>query len=161
MGVAVAESLHADIGLKWPNDLWWSGRKLAGILIETASAGAQRYAVVGVGINIAPLPADGLSMPPAWLQEANGAMTPPLALLQVVPSLVRTLLTFESSGFPPFRARFGVRDVLAGRPVALSDGTRGVARGVDDTGALLVHTSAGMQRVTSSEISVRPAEEGA
>jgi BirA family transcriptional regulator, biotin operon repressor / biotin---[acetyl-CoA-carboxylase] ligase len=159
VGVAVAESLHTDIVLKWPNDLWWSGRKLAGILIETASSGAHRYAVVGVGINIAPRSADGLSTPPAWLQEIDGAMTPPLALLQVVPPLVRTLQTFEGSGFPPFQGRFGVRDALASRAVVLSDGTRGVARGVDETGALQVHTSAGMLRVTSSEVSVRPAAE--
>ena len=36
VGLSVAESLHAEICLKWPNDLWWQERKLAGILIETA-----------------------------------------------------------------------------------------------------------------------------
>ena len=72
MGVAVAEALHPAIQLKWPNDLWVEGRKLAGILIETASfeaQGSRRYAVIGVGINIAPRPAEGLSTPPAALQD--------------------------------------------------------------------------------------------
>jgi BirA family biotin operon repressor/biotin-[acetyl-CoA-carboxylase] ligase len=40
--------------------------------------------------------------------------------------------------------------------VMLSDGQHGMAHGVDEGGALLVHTAAGMQHVTSSEISVRP-----
>jgi len=48
------------------------------------------------------------------------------------------------------------RDVLQGREVVLSDGAQGVARGVDAGGALLVHTAAGLQRVTSSDVSVRP-----
>jgi BirA family transcriptional regulator, biotin operon repressor / biotin---[acetyl-CoA-carboxylase] ligase len=156
VGVAVAEALHPDIGLKWPNDLWWRGRKLAGILIETASAGAQRYAVVGVGINIAPRAAGGLSTPPAWLQELDGAASAPQTLLQVAPPLLRVLMAFEAGGFAPFRTGFQARDALANRMVVLSDGATGAACGVDETGALLVHTAAGMQRVTSSEVSVRP-----
>ncbi len=48
VGLSVAQSLHPSIELKWPNDLWWHQRKLAGILIETANVGAQRYAVIGM-----------------------------------------------------------------------------------------------------------------
>ena len=33
VGLSLATSLHPDIGLKWPNDLWWQERKLAGILM--------------------------------------------------------------------------------------------------------------------------------
>src|SRR6187399_674407 len=57
VGVSLAESLHPRVRLKWPNDLWLDERKLAGILIETASFGdgaGRRQAVIGVGINIAP-----------------------------------------------------------------------------------------------------------
>ena len=159
-GLVVAEALHPDVGLKWPNDLWWRGRKLAGILIETAGAATPRYAVVGVGINIAPRTADGLRTAPAWLQELDAALTAPQALLRVAPPLLKTLLAFEREGFSPFRRRFEALDVLADQPVTLSDGTVGTARGVDETGALLVHTLAGMQRVTSSEVSVRPVAGG-
>ena len=47
--------------------------------------------------------------------------------------------------------------VLQGRTVQLSDGTSGMAHGVGEDGALLVHTAGGMLPITSSEISVRPA----
>jgi BirA family biotin operon repressor/biotin-[acetyl-CoA-carboxylase] ligase len=46
--------------------------------------------------------------------------------------------------------------VLRDRRITFGDDQRGTALGVDETGALLVHTAAGMKRVTSSEISVRP-----
>ena len=157
VGLSLATSLHPDIGLKWPNDLWWQERKLAGILIETAALGAARQVVIGVGVNLAPPPdADGLRTPAAGLQELLPAMDPGATLGRLVEPLVRTLKSFETSGFLPFVASYRERDVLQGREVVLSDGVQGVARGVDTDGALLVHTAAGLQRVTSSDVSVRP-----
>jgi BirA family transcriptional regulator, biotin operon repressor / biotin---[acetyl-CoA-carboxylase] ligase len=78
-------------------------------------------------------------------------------LLRLALPLVRDVLAFERAGFAPFRQRFHARDALRGRQVVLSDGTRGTAQGVDERGALLVHTAAGPQAVSSSEVSVRPA----
>ena len=155
-GVSVAESLHPAIGLKWPNDLWWQDRKLAGILIETALFGTQRYVVIGVGVNIAPRDATGLSTPPVGLQELLPGIDAAQALLRLAAPLVQAVQAFEAFGFAPFAARFNARDVLHEREVLLSDGLPGTAHGVDETGALLVHTAAGMKQVTSSEISVRP-----
>lgn len=160
VGVAVAEALHPDIGLKWPNDLWWRDHKLAGILIETASFGEQRYAVIGVGINIGSRPGDGLSTAPAWLAQLVPQARAEVALGQVAPPLVRAVKAFESFGFEAFQARFSARDVLRDRAVTLSDGTAGSAHGVDETGALLVHTARGMQKITSAEVSVRPLVQG-
>lgn len=156
VGVSVAQSLHPRLQLKWPNDVWLEGRKLAGILIETASLGESRYAVIGVGINIAPREAAGLATPPAWLQELVAGIDAPQALLRVAAPLVQAVQRFEVEGWTPFLAAYGARDALAGRAVQLSDGTVGLARGVDGSGALLVHTSTGLQRISSSEVSVRP-----
>ncbi len=156
VGLSVAQSLHPAIQLKWPNDLWWCQRKLAGILIETANVGTQRYAVIGVGINLKERDAQGLSTPPAWLQEARHGIDGPQALGLVLAPLVRTLQRFEREGFAAFRDGFSARDGLRDRAVSLSDGTRGTACGVTESGALLVHTAAGVQTVASSEVSVRP-----
>jgi BirA family biotin operon repressor/biotin-[acetyl-CoA-carboxylase] ligase len=156
VGVSVAGSLHPDVQLKWPNDLWWQDRKLGGILIETASLGAVRYAVIGVGLNIAPREAAGLSTPPAWLGELLPGIDAPQTLLRLAAPLVQAVRRFEAQGFAPFRPAFLRRDALAGRAVTLSDGTAGVACGVSGSGALLVHTAAGEQAIGSSEVSVRP-----
>lgn len=159
VGVAAAEALHPDIRLKWPNDLWLHGRKLAGILIETATAtsGADRYAVIGIGINIAPRPAEGLSTPPAALQEVLPDVDAAAALQRLAGPLVRAVLDFQREGYAPFRRRFAARDLLAGRELVLSDGTSGVGAGTDERGGLLVHTAGAVKTILSSEVSVRPA----
>jgi len=160
VGASVAESLHPAVRLKWPNDLWVDDRKLAGILIETASfgdGGPRRQAVIGIGINIAPRPGDGLSTAPACVRDLLPDADAAWVLQRIVPALVRDVLGFEQAGFAPFHARFDARDALRDRPVTLSDGTQGTAHGVGEDGSLLVHTAAGLHAVGSSEVSVRPA----
>ena len=86
VGVSVAGSLHPAIRLKWPNDLWLDDRKLGGILIETASFGAgagERYAVIGIGLNIFPRDGTGLSTPPAALRELLPDCDAPAALARL------------------------------------------------------------------------------
>ncbi|GAB3663904.1 bifunctional biotin--[acetyl-CoA-carboxylase] ligase/biotin operon repressor BirA [Ramlibacter alkalitolerans] len=159
VGASVAESLHPAIRLKWPNDLWLEDRKLGGILIETASFGGAggRYAVIGVGLNIAPRAAEGLSTAPAALRELLPQADAPEVLQRVAAPLVADVLRFTQDGFAAFQPRFDARDALRARAVTLSDGSAGVAQGVNASGSLLVHTAAGLQAVSSSEVSVRPA----
>lgn len=170
VGVSLAEQLHPEVRLKWPNDLWWRGRKLGGILVETASLGAQRYLVVGVGLNVQtpvlppaetlpqvdgerPLPA----VPPVGLSEVDGVEADAgVALAALLPALVRDLLLFERQGFAAFAERFARRDALAGQPVWVSDGRAGTAVGVGPGGELRLHGPDGLQTVTSAEVSVRP-----
>jgi BirA family biotin operon repressor/biotin-[acetyl-CoA-carboxylase] ligase len=159
VGVSLAESLDPRIRLKWPNDLWLDDRKLAGILIETAvsSAGGQgRYAVIGVGINLAERTGTGFATAPAWLREVLPDCQPGAVLLRVAGPLVQAIQAFERAGFAAFKARFDARDALRDRAVVLSDGTVGLGRGTTELGALRVQTAGGMTDVTSSEVSVRP-----
>jgi BirA family biotin operon repressor/biotin-[acetyl-CoA-carboxylase] ligase len=156
VGLAAAKALHPEIQLKWPNDLWWRERKLAGILIETTQVQGLRYAVIGMGLNIAPREAAGMNTPPAWLQELDKALDAPKALALIARPLIQTILQFQSTGFAPLQKAFGKRDVLAGRDVKLSDGTEGKALGVDERGVLLVHTPDGLKKIDSAEVSVRP-----
>ncbi len=178
VGLSLARSLdpQGELGvrLKWPNDLWvkqphtptgWG--KLAGILIETVlptgmSYGSDpgreqaRYCVVGVGINIAPPLAEGLSTAPLGLQDLRSGVTAPDALMKVAEPLLATLLAFERTGFAPLQNAFNARDALSNLNVTLSDGRHGVARGVDATGAMLVDTEQCQEAINSSEVSVRP-----
>ena len=164
VGLSLAEALHPEVSLKWPNDLWWQDRKLAGVLVETAGTGgvqAPRYAVIGFGLNLAPLGGEGFSTPPAWLQALLPGIDAPGALARVAGPLAQAVRAFEREGFAPLAERFNARDVLAGRPVRLSDGTEGVAQGVGLGGALRVRTPVGLREITSAEVSVRPLPEGA
>ncbi len=166
VGVSIAQSLSPTSGeqiqLKWPNDLWWHGRKLGGILIETAAPPApasaqERFAVIGIGINIRERLFDqNLSTQPAWLQEIAPSSSPQTALERLFAPLLGDLLEFQHAGFAAFSSRFAARDGLHGREVTLSDGLQGRAQGVDGSGALMVHTSQAVQRIASQEVSVRP-----
>lgn len=164
VGVSVADSLGPDVRLKWPNDLWWQGRKLGGILVETANLGAsgERLAVIGIGINLATpqvtadpqaaLPA----VPPVGLREWQPNAEAGAVLETLAPALVRDLLAFQALGFSAFAQRFAQRDALYGLAIRLSDGRQGTACGVGDDGALRVLTDQGLQLVNSQEVSVRP-----
>ncbi|MDD0839432.1 biotin--[acetyl-CoA-carboxylase] ligase [Curvibacter sp. HBC61] len=168
VGLSLAESLDpggtAGLGLKWPNDLWLQDRKVGGILIETAGTGAvaagqpvpPRYVVIGIGLNVLPRQAEGLSTPPACLRDFWPEATAPHALERVVPALARTVHDFAEQGFAPLQTRFATRDVLRGRGVRASDGLEGTSLGVGADGALLVHTLQGTQAIHSAEVSVRP-----
>jgi len=160
VGVAIAEALHPRIRIKWPNDLWVDDRKLAGILIETATSTASdahgpRYAVIGVGMNVRAAAAAVHSA--ASLEELLPGLDAGEALERIAKPLVDAVKAFEGYGFAPFHVRFDARDLLRDRAVTLSDGRTGTAHGTTDDGGLLVHTATGMATVTSSEVSVRPA----
>lgn len=169
VGVSLAESLHPDVRLKWPNDLWLQGRKLGGILVEVAVSGDRRHAVIGVGLNVelpellpAPPGVDEAAVvalppvPPAALQELEPGRDAGEWLAVVVPALARDLQQFEQGGFAAFAARFAARDALAGLELRLSDGLQGVGAGVGPDGALRMRTVNGLVDVTSAEVSVRP-----
>ena len=169
VGVALANALDPlaagaapRIGIKWPNDLWLidadgGGRKLGGILIETVAAGAQRLAVVGVGINVLPMSIRDAGTGFACLQELDAQASAPHALAAVAKPLVEAMLRFQQGGFGAFADAFAARDLLRGRAVhtTQADAAEGVAMGVSPSGALLVRTPEGIKPVASGEVSVR------
>lgn len=51
--VAVQRMLGEDFTIKWPNDIYWQDKKIAGILIENAIIGNEvKYSIAGIGINV-------------------------------------------------------------------------------------------------------------
>ena len=168
-GVAVARSLEAlgarSIALKWPNDLLWGGRKLAGILIELqGDALGPTAAVIGVGVNVhlSERDRDRIGQPAADLESACGAAPDRnLALARVLAELYRVLEAFGRDGFAPLRGewerRHAYRDALVTLLVPGGASATGRARGVGEDGALLLETGAGIERHHSGEITLRPA----
>jgi BirA family biotin operon repressor/biotin-[acetyl-CoA-carboxylase] ligase len=163
VGLAVAQAFDpqaSQIGLKWPNDVWLldgpgQGRKLGGILIEALSAGGQRMAVIGIGLNVLPLRMAGAV---AALNELLPDISAPLALHRLMPVLAHTLKAFDAHGFAPMVADYARYDLLLNQPVSTSDANcpHGVAQGVADDGALCVRQGEQLLRIISGEVSVRP-----
>jgi BirA family biotin operon repressor/biotin-[acetyl-CoA-carboxylase] ligase len=166
LAVALDPHLDKGIGLKWPNDLmlapWHTPRKLGGILIETVwrqgDAALERFAVFGIGLNLAAPPAADYRTEPVGLRSVLAAETSAEDVLHLVlPALVTGLQTFCAHGFAAFATEFARRDVLSGHELQLSNGLHGTADGVDHEGVLWLNTPGGRVPVSSDEVSVRAA----
>ncbi|MCW5635036.1 MAG: biotin--[acetyl-CoA-carboxylase] ligase [Rubrivivax sp.] len=173
-GLAIAEALDPAtegapprVLLKWPNDLWLDGGeagKLGGLLIETVTVGRRRMCVVGVGLNVQPLPATLAAElgGHASVSALDPAATPPGVLARIAGPLVNALRAFEREGFAPRVAAYARRDLLRGRAVITSAAppSSGQCEGVDELGALLVRADGQLHRIVSGEVSVRPVVQG-
>ncbi len=135
--------------VKWPNDLWGNGHKVAGVLLESQSAGALLQLVLGLGLNV------------NGLDYSDIRRTPPassLALLtgkafdrnRLVAAVINRFLTdygqFMSEGLGSFQARWEKVDALAGQKLVFTFNNQqetGIARGINATGQLLIERAEG------------------
>lgn len=156
-----------DAKLKWPNDLLVNERKLGGILIELrAETDGPACVVIGIGVNVA-LGAPLLAKIAETGMPATDLVTAGLTQVArntvagtIVEQCIRGLLDFEREGLRPFIEDWRNVDALRGRMVdvrgANGDVVRGLARGVDLHGALLVETAdEGLRKFVSGDVTVR------
>lgn len=166
-GVAVLRALSRvgidGVGLKWPNDLLWRGAKCAGALVEmTGESCGSCSVVIGVGINVdMPRPQGaGIAQPWTDLTTISGRAISRNQLAAVlISTLIEMLEVFEQTGFMPMLEEWRRHDVLRGQAVVVvgsSGDEGGVARGIDDGGALLVESGGRIKRHLSGDVSLRP-----
>jgi BirA family biotin operon repressor/biotin-[acetyl-CoA-carboxylase] ligase len=167
VGIAVARTLDrlgvTEAGLKWPNDLLWRQRKLGGILLEFGGeSGGPCQVVTGIGLNVAmPRPAEAAIDQP-WVDLRQivgpGRVSRHRLATALLSELVAVFTRFEQTGFTGFQADWQRFDLTQGKPVRLTlpaSTVDGIARGVDDSGALLLETADGVRRFLGGEISLR------
>jgi BirA family transcriptional regulator, biotin operon repressor / biotin---[acetyl-CoA-carboxylase] ligase len=144
--VGIAEALPVDAAIKWPNDVWIDGRKIAGILVEGRPQ--EGWAVLGVGLNVTTdrFPRD-LAEIATSLRLAGVETTPADMLEPLLASLDEWLRAPPDAVLTAWRER----DALKGERVRWSGG-EGVAGGIDDSGALLVKTRNGCVTLDAGEV---------
>jgi BirA family biotin operon repressor/biotin-[acetyl-CoA-carboxylase] ligase len=151
--------------LKWPNDLLIQDRKLGGILIELrAESAGPACVIIGMGLNIAlgtalleKISSTGLAPIDLASASAPGLSRNALAA-GLIGAFVEGLREFERLGLKPFAQEWLEADALRGRPISVMSAegtTKGIARGIDLDGALLVETPQGLLRFISGDVSVR------
>ena len=167
VGVMVVDAVNSfdcpSLGLKWPNDLVWRGRKLGGILIELEGLDAgDTRATIGIGINLHARPGQMLGVDQSWvdLEEIcpGGVSRNRLAGL-LMAALESGLTEVDTKGWTAFKSRWESLDCCRGREVLVeshSDSLTGRAVGVDELGNLLVETDGGRRVCHSGDVSVRP-----
>lgn len=163
LALATAEGVRAATGLparvKWPNDVVLTGRKLAGVLGETEFArGLLLRAVLSVGLNanlqLSDLPKE-IRATATTLREETGrdhALEPLAARL--LEALEQRWPSVLGDG-APLAQEWAERDALQGREVTVDLAGRslpGVARGIDQEGALLLEVEEEKRRFTAGEI---------
>jgi BirA family transcriptional regulator, biotin operon repressor / biotin---[acetyl-CoA-carboxylase] ligase len=170
IGVCVLRALHAlgvaPASLKWPNDLLVGERKLGGILIELrAESAGPACVVIGIGLNVAlgaqllKQIADSGTQATDLVSSGGEALSRNAVAAALIGECLRGLAQFAREGLKPFIAEWRDADALRGKPVSVSGAegaSRGVARGIDLHGALLVETPQGVKRFISGDVSVRP-----
>jgi BirA family biotin operon repressor/biotin-[acetyl-CoA-carboxylase] ligase len=162
-GVAFADGIQAATGLqpqlKWPNDVYVGGRKLAGILAEagTSKSGVQ-HVVLGCGINLMPAayPPDVAARATSIESELGRPIDRGLLLVECLAALHVRYRDLQSRASAAVIARWRDRAVSTlGRRVEWDVAgvtRRGVAEDIDDTGALLVRDGTMRTRVISGEV---------
>lgn len=172
VGVAIARALDRvgarGVRLKWPNDIWLTDRKIGGVLIEVKTeAGRAAQVVIGIGLNLQLSPEVRRAIEAAGVRVAalSDACPLPVSRNGLAAALLAELLSmlggFEAEGFAPFRAEWLALDALCGRAARVlgaDGGIAGIARGVDDDGALLLEGGGRMHRFVSGEVSLRLSE---
>jgi BirA family biotin operon repressor/biotin-[acetyl-CoA-carboxylase] ligase len=158
---AVAELGVVDPRVKWPNDIFCDGRKLAGVLIDL-QPGQLQSAVIGVGINLGLPP--GLPSDIAAVSVGLNTLLPQKLsreslLALVLKHLARVLDQYEREGFAALREEWQTAHALQDRAVNVSGAEylNGICSGVGERGELLVQTAEGLRRVLSGDVSLRPA----
>jgi BirA family biotin operon repressor/biotin-[acetyl-CoA-carboxylase] ligase len=148
--VAVCHAFPQADGIKWPNDIWVGGRKVAGILIEGRPQ--EGWAVLGIGLNVATehdeFPAELRDTATSLRATGSDLATPREALDVLLPVLEAWLEAPADAVLNEWRER----DALLGQRIAWSGG-EGIATGIDDDGSLLVETDdAGVQSLHAGEV---------
>lgn len=156
IGLALCQAVEAlapmaDVALKWPNDVYLDGKKLAGILIELPP-NSNPQAIIGIGLNVN----NSFEQAPEDVQQSAVAICDAIDLkldlthvlvicLQQMARQVQSLSDSTESLADQWRAYH----LLQGMHVELevhSQTVRGICIGIDDDGALLVDTEEGVSR---------------
>jgi len=166
-GIAVARVVDVALAgdrarIKWPNDVYVDGKKIAGVLAETMTRAADPpVAIVGVGLNVfAESFPDGFATPATSLRLAGPeAGAPALDRDALAAALLHELgasaADLARDGLAAFRPELARRDFLAGRRISVGD-VEGTAAGFDERGSLLVRSDRGvLQALVSGEVRLR------
>lgn len=159
---ALEEAGLQGAGLKWPNDILVEGSKLGGILIDMSGAsGGPTAAVIGIGLNVAMPETAAADIEQDWTDLRShlpdGVSRNRLAA-GVINQLIAAVQQYEQTGLAGFQPAWRRHDLAHNRRVTLhlpNEAVAGHARGIDESGALIVEIEGRQRRFSSGEISLR------
>ncbi|OEF24363.1 biotin--[acetyl-CoA-carboxylase] ligase [Vibrio rumoiensis 1S-45] len=169
IGVAIVDALESlgakDLKLKWPNDLYFNDKKLAGILVEmSGQTGGVAHLVIGMGLNVN-MAKDLVDIDQPWANlshvfddEMPSRSTIVIALID---AWKKVLDQYELQGMSSFVERWNQLDNFKDKPIKLLMGNKeviGVGKGITEQGAVKIETANGLETYIGGEISLRKGE---
>ena len=166
-GLATVRALNrlgvTEVGLKWPNDILWQERKLAGLLLEvTGESGGPSQVVLGLGLNTHMSNQQGENIDQPWVDLTNIPGGEKIGRNQLAAELIHQLVNalkqFESSGLPPLLEEWQQQDLYHNKMIALQMGNRAIVGkhvGIDKNGALLLLHAGEISAYYAGEVSLR------
>ncbi len=155
---AVFEVFGAEVKIKWVNDLYLNGKKIAGILAESFNAGDCHYVVIGMGINVC------TRVFPEELSEIAGSIVPYSVNAEEKEALARFIVKkllrmLENEDISLYMDEYRRLSCVIGKNIIFTrGGEKGQGKAVDITpqGSLVVELDGGESiELASGEISVR------
>lgn len=143
--------INERIQLKWPNDVLFDGRKLAGILLETI---AGKDAVIGIGINWT-TPSNYYAI---GLTDIAHSLSRNKFAADLITELFRCLAIFGKSGVNSFISDWRKYDFLLKKPICLilpDKEITGIMQGINEQGELVLETEQGIRTFCYGEVSVK------
>jgi len=168
IGLAISDAIQKffpnKVELKWPNDVYVSGKKIAGILVELeGQAQGLSHCVIGVGINVQMPKSASAEIDQPWtdLASHHGDKIDRNKLVsEVIHCIYQRLKQHQISGFSSMIDEWQQQDLFLNKPVKIVTGSRetfGIYRGVNEQGALLLEVNGKISPVYGGEISLRSA----
>jgi len=166
-GLAAVRALNClgvtEVGLKWPNDILWQERKLAGLLLEViGESGGPSQVVLGLGLNTHMSNQQGENIDQPWVDLTNIPGGEKIGRNQLAAELIHQLVNalkqFESSGLSPLLEEWQQQDLYHNKMIALQMGNRAIVGkhvGIDKNGALLLLHAGETSAYYAGEVSLR------
>jgi BirA family biotin operon repressor/biotin-[acetyl-CoA-carboxylase] ligase len=164
--LAVSDAIKAlyqvDVELKWPNDIYFNGVKLAGILIDLEGQAMEPcHCVIGIGLNIKMPAKSAVLVDQPWidLSSAIGVdIDRNMLAANIISALHKRLKVHSETGINTMVTQWHAQDFYINKPVALITGekvTRGICRGINGQGALMLEVNGQVSPVYGGEVSLR------
>lgn len=159
---AITSLYGIDVELKWPNDIYFNGVKLAGILIDLEGQAMEPcHCVIGIGLNIKMPEKSATLVDQPWIDLSSAIgkeIDRNILAANIISALLTRLKIHRETGINTMVAQWQSQDFYFNKPVALITGekvTRGISRGINTQGALMLEVNGQVSPVYGGEVSLR------
>ena len=157
-GLLIAEALDETAGqkitagLKWPNDILLNNKKICGILIESEITDQKIECTIGIGINYS------IPKKESWWGDL-GALKKILPRERLINAILKKIISYQQNRYPNWQEAWHKRCMHQNAEISIltrhQKEVKGIFRGVDNQGKMLLETNNEIQSISAGECSIK------